>query len=49
MNICFINSDSAAVTIYLAIYIIFCLYNIYLQDKSLEIMKLLDQTWFSFW
>ena len=48
MNICFVNSDSTAVTIYLAIYIIFCLYNIYLQDKSLEIMKLLDQTWLYF-
>lgn len=48
MNICFINSDSTAVTIYLAIYIIFCLYSIYLQDKSLEIMKLLDQTWLYF-
>lgn len=44
----FINSDSTAVTIYLAIYIIFCLYSIYLQDKSLEIMKLLDQTWLYF-
>ena len=47
MNICFINSDSTAVTVQLSVLFFACII-IYLQDKSLEIMKLLDQTWLYF-